>query len=231
MTTYALIPGAGGDPWEWSRLIPVLTDKGHRVIAVRLPADDDQASWNEYADTVVCTLDNSADVVVVASSMGGFTGPIVCTRRKVDLLVLLNAMIPMPCETFNSWGAHTGVAEARADYQASLGLTADERKDDAIIYYHDVPPDVRARAQTRSWQAQSNTPLNDPWPLKSWPAVPTRVIAGREDRMFPFSFQRRVARERLGVDANGIDGGHMLALSNPGGLADRLEELTTGSAW
>jgi hypothetical protein len=41
--------------------------------------------------------------------------------------------------------------------------------------------------------------------------------------LFPLAFQRRIARERLGVDVNEIDGGHMLAMSNPGGLADRLE--------
>jgi pimeloyl-ACP methyl ester carboxylesterase len=67
------------------------------------------------------------------------------------------------------------------------------------------------------------TPLDEPWPLASWPDVPTRVLAGRHDRMFPLDFQRRVARERLGIEAEAVDGGHMLALSNPAALADRLE--------
>ena len=66
-------------------------------------------------------------------------------------------------------------------------------------------------------------PLDEPWPLASWPDVPTRVLAGRHDRMFPLDFQRRVARERLGIEAEAIDGGHMVALSYPAALADRLE--------
>jgi hypothetical protein len=41
--------------------------------------------------------------------------------------------------------------------------------------------------------------------------------------MFPFEFQRRVARERLDLEVDAIDGGHMVALGNPGALADRLE--------
>jgi hypothetical protein len=41
--------------------------------------------------------------------------------------------------------------------------------------------------------------------------------------MFPLEFQRRIARERLGLDVDEIDGGHMVAMSNPGELADRLE--------
>ena len=67
------------------------------------------------------------------------------------------------------------------------------------------------------------TPLDEPWPLNSWPDVPTRVMAARHDRMFPLEFQRRVARERLNIEIDIIDGGHMVALSNPAALADRLE--------
>ena len=155
--------------------------------------------------------------------MGGFTAPIVCTRRRVDLLVLLNAMIPMPGETFNAWGANTGSGPARAEDHASLGLSPGEAEDNAVIYYHDLPPDLRAEAQARTWQDQSKKPLDEPWPLSSWPDVPTRVLAGRHDRMFPLDFQRRVARERLGIEAEAVNGGHMVALSNPAVLADRLE--------
>ena len=106
MATYALIPGGGGDPWEWHRLVPELASRGHDAIAVRLPAEDDTAGWSEYAETVVDAIGDRADVILVAASMGGFTAPIVCTRRRVDLLVLLNAMIPNPGETFNvAWYA------------------------------------------------------------------------------------------------------------------------------
>jgi pimeloyl-ACP methyl ester carboxylesterase len=102
-------------------------------------------------------------------------------------------------------------------------LSPAEAEDDAVIYYHDLAPDLRAEAQARTWQDQSMTPLDEPWPMAAWPDVPTRVLAGRHDRMFPFDFQRRVARERLGIEADAVDGGHMVALSNAAALADRLE--------
>jgi hypothetical protein len=41
--------------------------------------------------------------------------------------------------------------------------------------------------------------------------------------MFPAAFQRRVAKERLGVTADEIPGGHMVALANPAGLAEQLD--------
>lgn len=223
MTTYVLIPGAGGDPWEWHRLVAELESRGQDAIAVRLPADDDSAGWSEYADAVVERVGDRANLVLVGASMGGFTAPIVCTRRRIELLVLLNAMIPVPGETFNEWWTNTGSGPARREYHASLGLSPDEADDDAVIYYHDVPPDLRAEAEARTWQGQSGTSLDEPWPLDSWPDVATRVLAGRHDRMFPLEFQRRVTRERLDSEVGEIDGGHMVAMSNPSGLADRLE--------
>lgn len=223
MATYALIPGAAGDPWEWHRLAPELEARGHEALAIRLPSDDDSAGWTEYADAVVDALGDRRDIVVVAQSMGGFTAPIVCRRRTVELLVLQNAMIPVPGETFNAWWSDTDSGSARSEYHASIGLEPAEADDDALIYYHDLPAELRAEAQARTWQDQSMTPLGEPWPLTAWPEVPTRVLAGRHDRMFPLEFQRRIARERLGLDVDVIDGGHMVALSNPGELADRLE--------
>jgi len=223
MATYALIPGGGGDPWEWHRLGPELEARGHDALAVRLPAGDDTAGWSEYADAVIDAVGDRIDLIVVAASMGGFTGPIVCTRRAVDLLVLLNAMIPVPGETFNAWWSNTDSGAARRAYHASIGLAPAEAEDEAVIYYHDLPRELRAEAQARTWQDQSSTPLDEPWPLPAWPDVPTRVLAGRNDRMFPLEFQRRIARERLGLEADEIDGGHMVAMSNPGELADHLE--------
>jgi pimeloyl-ACP methyl ester carboxylesterase len=51
---------------------------------------------------------------------------------------------------------------------------------------------------------------------------------GRDDRFFPAGFQRRVARERLGVSADEMPGGHLVALSQPEELAARLEAYASG---
>ncbi len=74
------------------------------------------------------------------------------------------------------------------------------------------------------------TPMSQPWPLTAWPDVPTRVLVGRDDRLFPAAFQRHVARERLGIEANEIDGGHLVALSRPRELVERLETLRQGTS-
>jgi pimeloyl-ACP methyl ester carboxylesterase len=58
--------------------------------------------------------------------------------------------------------------------------------------------------------------------FKAWPAIPIHAVAGANDRFFPIEFQRRVARERLHKAIDAVPGGHLVALSNPDGLADRL---------
>ena len=132
-------------------------------------------------------------------------------------------MIPIPGETFQTWGENTGSAAARAAYHADLGLSASDAGDDGVIYYHDMPDELRTAAMQRTWQEQSMTPLDRPWPLQAWPEVPTRVLSGKHDRMFPLEFQRRLARERLDLEVDEIDGGHMLALDHAAELADRLD--------
>jgi pimeloyl-ACP methyl ester carboxylesterase len=225
--TFVLIPGAGGEAWFWHRLVAELEGRGHAAVPVDLPAGDDAAGWAEYVDAVVAAAADARDIVLVAQSMGGFTGPLVCDRLPVRLLVLLNAMIPNPGETGGAWWENTGQHKAYAELAAAQGRVLGDEFDAEAVFFHDVPRDVVAAAATRGGPEQSDTPFAQPWPGERWPDVPTRVVASRDDRLFPLEFQRRVARERLGLPVDEIPGGHLAALGHPRELADRLEEYVT----
>src|SRR3712207_2302 len=160
MTTFVLVPGAGGDTWYWHRLVAALEGRGHRALAVELPAADDSAGLDAYADTVVAAIGNRSPVVLVAQSMGGLTAPLVCDRVPVELLVLVNAMVPCPGETGGEWWTATGQGDAQAAYLAELGLTGEPADD--TTYFHDVPADVVAEAKAQTF-AQSGRPFEDPW--------------------------------------------------------------------
>ena len=221
MTTFVLVPGAGGQAWFWHRLVAELDARGHEAIAVELPGDDDTAGLDVYAKTVVDAIGDRRHVVLVAQSLGGFTAPQVCQEASVDLLVLLNAMIPAPGETAGAWWDNTGQAQASAEMARREGRS--EEFDLRDVFFHDVPEEVTAEAMAGG-RDQSGRPFGDVWPLDHWPDVPTRVLVGRDDRFFPADFQRRIARERLGITPDEMPGGHLLALSRPAELADRLED-------
>jgi pimeloyl-ACP methyl ester carboxylesterase len=138
--------------------------------------------------------------------------PLVCERVPVELLILVNAMVPRPGETGHEWWTATGWEEEVGDV------------DMVEAFFHDVPADVKAAAPAEE-PPQSATPFDEPWPLMSWPDVPTRFVQGRDDRFFPLAFQRRVVRERLGIEVKEVPGGHLVALSRPVELVDKLEEL------
>jgi pimeloyl-ACP methyl ester carboxylesterase len=211
MTTFALIHGAGDVGWYWYLVEAELRTRGHDVVAPDLPCEDDTAGLPEYAETVVDAIGDRTDPVVVAQSLGGFTAPLVCERVPVKLVVLVAPMIPAPGEAPAEYWANTRYAEV-----------APERYDDEVaLFYQDVPPDLASEALKRG-RTQSEARMGEPWPSVAWPDVPTRVLLCRDDRLFPAPFLRRVARERLGITPDEIDGGHTPALSRPKELADRL---------
>ena len=193
--TFALVPGAGGQGWYWHRLVEELHGRGHATVAIDLPAADDRAGLEDYVRVIVAALADRHDVVLVAQSMGGLSAPIVCTRRPVELLVLVNAMIPRPGETGFEWWDATGQPQARRELAAADGRRISDDLDPLQDFFHDVPDDVVAAALRRGEPPQSTTPFTTPFPLEHWPDVPTRVVVGRDDRFFPAAFQRRVARQ------------------------------------
>ncbi|MFY1697468.1 MULTISPECIES: alpha/beta hydrolase [unclassified Solwaraspora] len=219
MATFVLIPGGGTDPWYWHRLVDELRRRGHEAVPVDLPCEDDGAGWAEYADAVVTAIGGRTDVVLVAHSLAGFTAPLVADRLPVRLLVLLTAMVPVPGETGGDWWANTGHAAALAAQAVRDGRPAGE---DVLALFLDGVPDELAAQVLRHDRAQSGTPFGQPWPLPAWPDVPTRFVLCRDDRFFPAEFVRRFVDDRLGIVPDGIDGGHLAALTHPRELADQL---------
>jgi pimeloyl-ACP methyl ester carboxylesterase len=217
MATFVLIHGGGGSAWEWHLVAAELRERGHDVVAVDLPIEDDSAGWSEYADAVVDAIGVRTDLVVVAHSLGGFTGPLVCARVPVDLLVLVAGMIPAPGETGEEWWVNTGWEQAAREHDDSP----------TAVFLHDVPPELAAEALKRG-RDQAGTPMLEPWPLDAWPDVPTKFLLCRDDRMFPAEWMRRVVEERLGITPDEIDGGHAPYLSRPKELAERLEAYVAG---
>jgi len=219
MSSFVLIPGAGGAAWYWHRVVPELRARGHEAIAVDLPGADESAGLPEYADVVLAAIDGGRDVVVVAQSMGGFTAPVACARTPVRLLVLVNAMIPLPGETPGEWWDHTGWEPARVAAAQASGYPAEF--DLATYFLHDVPAEVVAAGEAHAYP-EADIAFGQPCAIERWPDVPTRVIAGLDDRFFPLEFQRRVAQERLGTDIDEVPGGHLAALSRPAELTGQL---------
>lgn len=225
MADFLLIPGAGSDPRVYEATIEGLRALGHEAVAPALPLDDDAATPSDHAAALTAAAPAGVEVVIVAQSLGAFAGSLVADRISASLLILLAPMIPAPGETAGEWWANTGHAAAIAatiERHGPMGAWGPEAI--AEIFLHDVDPEV-AQANERYAGAPGSGMFGEPWPLDAWPAVPTRVLIPRDDRLFPLEFQRRLARERLGVEIDEMAGGHVPMLARPRELAERLDEL------
>ena len=175
--------------------------------------------------------------MLVAQSMGALSAPLACDRLAVRELVLVCPMIPVPGESGGAWWETSGQAAAQRENDLREGRDPDAPFDVLTLFMHDVPQPVVDEAFAREEPQQSTAPFADPWPLAAWPDVPTRVIAARHDRLFPLPFMQRLARERLGVEPEVVDSGHLPALARPEALARgdlrgevRLTLLAPGAA-
>jgi len=218
--TYVLLPGAGGAAtFFWQRVTPLLREAGHEVIPIDLPGPDPAAGLPEYTRIVTDAIGGRRNVVLVAASLGGFTAPMVAAAVPVAALVFVNAMIPEPGEKPGDWWRNTGQRDAmlaaaeRGGYPAEFDVDA--------YFLHDVPAEILASEESREWP-EADVVFESTCAFSAWPEVPIRVVAGAGDRLFPAEFQRRVARERLGVQADVLPGGHLMTLAYPDPLARYL---------
>ena len=219
MSTFVFIPGAGGAAWYWNRVVTLLQDAGCAAVAVDLPGADETAGLSEYARLVVDAIGARQDVALVAQSLGGFTAPMVAEAVTAESVTLVNAMIPLPRETPGDWWGNTGAVEARV---AAANIAGYGDFDPVTYFLHDVQPSVAAEGESHQ-RPEADAVFASRCEFESWSSMPTvRAVGGVDDRFFPIDFQRRVARDRLGIDLDVLPGGHLIALAQPAPLVDYL---------
>lgn len=130
MANYLLVHGAWHGAWCWRRVLPLLTQAGHRVHAVTLTGVGERAhllspaiDLETHITDVMAAMDAEEmdDVVLVVHSYAGMLGTAVADRRSERLkhLVYLDAVLPKPGESWSSTHAsatrNARIAAAQAD--------------------------------------------------------------------------------------------------------------------
>jgi hypothetical protein len=123
---------------------------------------------------------------------------------------MVAAMVPKPGESAGEWWANTG-------------FESPDPFDMFEVFLHDVPADLIAESEDHICEP-SDSLFAGPWPLESWPDVPTRFLLCRDDRFFTADFLRRVVEERLGITPDEMSGGHLPFLAHPDELTTWLEK-------
>jgi pimeloyl-ACP methyl ester carboxylesterase len=227
--TFGLVHGAWHGAWCWERLVPELEARGHRAVAVDLPAGDPDAGLTRYAELTAAALpDDDEIVVVVGHSLGAAAIPLVARLRPVRHLVFLCALIPEPGKS-----ATDRYTEEDVFVPGFAGNTA--TRDDGASWWPDPDAAIRclfhdcsdddARWAAGRLRPQSAAPRRETWPSDGIPDVERTSILSRDERCIRPDWSRRVARVELGVEPVELGGGHSPFLSRPRELAAALARI------
>jgi pimeloyl-ACP methyl ester carboxylesterase len=218
-----LIHSTGQGAAGWERVVRALTQRGQTAHAVELPSDPDLLAA-DYAELIRRQVGAVAAPVVLAHSGAGPLLPATARALKACHQVWLAAWVPDPDASFvEDTGLH-----ARAAFNPDW-IGKDPTEDDAVaatFLYHDCD------GATLEW-ALSTRRLFLPRGvygerLSLAPEFPSTYVVAAQDRTIRPEWQRRMARERLGVEPIEIPTGHCPNVSQPDRLAGILADLTPG---
>lgn len=225
MTTFCLIHGSGQGPAGWKLLAQELDERGHDILtpAFQLERTDEGAAW--HADTIIEALDRSgrlpSEVICVAHSAGGMYLPLIAERWQPRCMVFLAAVIPCPGISL----AEQHRADPSMFNPAWIGKNPHDDDVAREFVFHDCPPNRLEWAMATRIFFYAKRAIEEPCPLKEWPAVPAAYVACKDDRTIAPAWQLKAARERLGVEPVELPGGHCPHVSRPEVLAEVLHRI------
>jgi hypothetical protein len=158
--------------------------------------------------------------------LAGLTVPIVAERTRTVMTIYLCAILPVPGLSFDAQHADisTGFEPSEGPVENPDGGASWPERGAIEVFFHDCDPEV-ARASAQRLRNQHWRVSQEVTPLRRWPDGPAAYILCTGDRAISPAYQRRAAREQLGVDAVAMAGGHSPFLSRPHELATLLERL------
>jgi pimeloyl-ACP methyl ester carboxylesterase len=227
LSTFVFVHGAWHGAWCWSRLLPEIEDRGHRSVVMNLPVDDGNATFEDYADTVLAAYPiDTEDVVLVGHSLGAMVLPVVAVSRPASLLVFLCGVIPKldgrPWDDAPPMARPDAYQTDTLEDGSSVFRTFESAR---FSFYSDCS------AQDAAWAFEQLRPQNSrslwdrPYPLTRLPKTPRAAIAALDDVAVRIEFSRAVTHPRLGVDLIEIPGAHSPFLARPRELATLLDQL------
>src|SRR5919204_4007746 len=145
MATFGLVHGGGFGAWCWDLVLPELEERGHRGATIDLLPEHLAAGAAHCADRIHQAFSGCSDLVLVGHSLAGLLIPLVATRRPVQRLIFLHALLPRPGQSI----LDQVKAEPDMFNPEMFAAPAPFWEDEAVairFLLHDCPPEVVDRA-------------------------------------------------------------------------------------
>jgi pimeloyl-ACP methyl ester carboxylesterase len=224
-----LVHGAFSDGSVWSKVIPILMNAGHQVIAVQMPLH----SLNDDIATVKRAIDHiGGPVTLVGHSYGGFViTNAAYNNPNVTGLVYIAAVAPDEGETGNDFFeslpeefSKTFFESIVSDSAGYLYFNPDKFRES---FAQDVDPteaNIWATVQKPTNQSLTAEKSGPP----AWKQLSTWYQVSENDRLIPPDIQRLFA-ERMNATTLSLNSSHASLLSHPDDIAELILNATNGS--
>jgi pimeloyl-ACP methyl ester carboxylesterase len=226
MTIFGLLHGGSHGAWCWERLTPELERRGFKAVAVDMPMDQMDCDAARCAEIAAELLSGFDDLILVGHSIAGTFLPLTAAKVPTRAMVFLCAMVPVAGLSLADQQARdpSMVAYPYHLVRDDQGRTLATREIAKAMYFTDCSDEDIDWAMPRL-RPQSPAVRASVFPANVWPKIPSHYILGSKDAVVSTDWSRKVARERLGVEAVAVDSAHSPFLSRPVELADALARI------
>ena len=229
VTNIVLVHGFWADGSSWSKVIPILREAGHQVIAVQLPLHslaDDVATVKRAIDQI------GGPTILVGHSYGGFViTNAAYNKPNVTGLVYIAAMGPDEGETLNdyvnTWPKDflkTGVGNIKPDSGGNFFIIQDKFHESFAQDVDGTEADIMAVVQKPPNQSIFAEKSGPP----AWKQLPSWFQVSENDRIIYPGAERNFA-ERMNATTVSLDSSHASLVSHPDEIAELILNATKGS--
>ena len=220
-TNIVLVHGLWADGSSWSKVIPILKNAGHRVIAVQLGAHslaDDVATVKRAIDLV------GGSTILVAHSYGGF----VITNagynnENVIGLVYVSAFAPDEGESAVNFVPVASLPPGLlvVDSGGFAYLNPEKFQEAFVQDANAVEAETLAVVQKPAHQSLFTESSGPP----AWKQLPTWFEVSENDRIIPPDVQRKFA-QRMNATTISLNSSHASLVSHPDEIAELILNST-----
>jgi pimeloyl-ACP methyl ester carboxylesterase len=218
-----LVHGLWADGSSWSKVIPILENAGHRVIAVQLAAHslaDDVATVKRAIDLV------GGPTIVVAHSFGGFViTNAAYNNPNVTGLVYVSAFAPDEGESAVNFVPVESLPPGLLVFDSG-GFAYLNPEMFPQAFAQDVnttEAEILAAVQKPANQSLFTAPSGPP----AWKQLPTWFVVSENDRIIPPDAERMFA-QRMNATTISLDSSHASLVSHPDEIAQLILDAARG---